>query len=236
MNVRDRPFTWSCRGIQRHSYLEENLRMSSPLDQIDVVAIVRLDDYSSAVTMVEALVAGGITAVEFTYTNPDAGKAVTDVKAALGSKVQVGAGSVLDPETARAAILQGADFIVTPVLSIPTIELARRYSIPAVIGAFTPTEILTAWQAGATFVKVFPASAVGPGYLKDVRGPLPQVRLIPTGGVTLQNAGDFIRAGASAIAVGSNLVDAKTVKSGDWQTLTERGTAFIDAVKNARAS
>ncbi|HEU0163653.1 MAG TPA: bifunctional 4-hydroxy-2-oxoglutarate aldolase/2-dehydro-3-deoxy-phosphogluconate aldolase, partial [Thermomicrobiales bacterium] len=125
---------------------------------------------------------------------------------------------------------------VTPVLTIPTIELARRYSIPTVIGSFTPTEILTAWQAGATFVKVFPASAVGPGYLKDVRGPLPQVKLIPTGGVTLQNAGDFIRAGASAIAVGSNLVDAKTVKAGDWKTLAERGAAFIDAVKSARAS
>jgi len=186
--------------------------------------------------MVQALADGGIRSVEFTYTNPAAGEAVAAVKAAMGDAVQVGAGTVLDAETARTAILQGADFIVTPVLSIPTIELCRRYSVPTVIGSFTPTEILTAWQAGASYVKVFPASAVGPGYLKDVRGPLPQVRLIPTGGVTLQNAGDFIRAGASAIAVGSNLVDAKTVRAGEWQTLTDRASAFVEAVRAARSA
>ncbi|MGC4106409.1 MAG: bifunctional 4-hydroxy-2-oxoglutarate aldolase/2-dehydro-3-deoxy-phosphogluconate aldolase [Thermomicrobiales bacterium] len=209
--------------------------MSQVLEQTDVVAIVRLDDYSSAVDMVKALAEGGIVATEFTYTNPAAGQAIAAVKQACGSEVLVGAGTVLDPETARAAILQGADFLVTPIVHVPTIELARRYSIPAVIGAFTPTEILTAWQAGATFVKVFPASAVGPGYLKDVRGPLPQVKLIPTGGVNLQNAGDFIRAGASAVAVGSNLVDAKTVRAKDWATLTERARAFVAAVQDARA-
>ena len=206
------------------------------MDESGVVAIVRLDDYSSAVEMVRALVRGGIISVEFTYTNPAAGAAVATVKAALGDAVQVGAGTVLDSETARAAILQGADFIVTPIVSVPTIELCRRYSIPTVIGSFTATEILTAWQAGATFVKVFPASAVGPGYLKDIRGPLPQVKLIPTGGVTLKNAGDFIRAGASAIAVGGNLVDAKTVQKQEWQTLTDRASAFIEAVRTARSS
>jgi len=204
------------------------------MDESGVVAIVRLDDYSTAVEMVQALIQGGITAVEFTYTNPAAGDAVAAVKAALGDRVQVGAGTVLDPETARIAILQGADFIVTPVVNIPTIELCRRYSIPTVIGSFTATEILTAWQAGATYVKVFPASAVGPGYLKDVLGPLPQMKLIPTGGVTILNAGDFIRAGASAIAVGSNLVDAKTVRAVDWQALTDRAAAFISAVRDAR--
>lgn len=211
-------------------------RMQSAMDESGVVAIVRLDDYSSAAEMVHALIRGGITAVEFTYTNPAAGAAVATVKAALGNAVQVGAGTVLDPETARAAILQGADFIVTPIVNVPTIELCRRYSIPTVIGSFTATEILTAWQAGATFVKVFPASAVGPGYLKDIRGPLPQVKLIPTGGVTLQNAGDFIRAGASAIAVGGNLVDAKTVQEQEWQKLTDRASAFVEAVRTARSS
>ncbi len=210
--------------------------MQSAIDESGVVAIVRLDDYSSAVEMAQALIRGGITSVEFTYTNPAAGVAIATVKAALGDAVQVGAGTVLDPETARAAILQGADFIVTPIVNVPTIELCRRYSIPTVIGSFTATEILTAWQAGATYVKVFPASAVGPGYLKDIRGPLPQVRLIPTGGVTLQNAGDFIRAGASAIAVGSNLVDAKTVQTQEWQTLADRASAFVGAVRAARSS
>ena len=209
-------------------------RVQSAMDESGVVAIVRLDDYSTAVEMVQALIQGGITAVEFTYTNPAAGDAVAAVKAALGDRVQVGAGTVLDPETARIAILQGADFIVTPVVNIPTIELCRRYSIPTVIGSFTATEILTAWQAGATYVKVFPASAVGPGYLKDVLGPLPQMKLIPTGGVTILNAGDFIRAGASAIAVGSNLVDANTVRAVDWQALTDRAAAFISAVRDAR--
>ncbi|MGI8403424.1 MAG: bifunctional 4-hydroxy-2-oxoglutarate aldolase/2-dehydro-3-deoxy-phosphogluconate aldolase [Thermomicrobiales bacterium] len=210
--------------------------MQSAMDESGVVAIVRLDDYSSAVEMVHALIRGGITSVEFTYTNPAAGAAVAKVKAALGDAAQVGAGTVLDPETARAAILQGADFIVTPIVNVPTIELCRRYSIPTVIGSFTATEILTAWQAGATFVKVFPASAVGPGYLKDIRSPLPQVKLIPTGGVTLQNAGEFIRAGASAIAVGSNLVEAKTVQEQEWQTLTDRASAFVEAVRTARSS
>ncbi|MGI8484478.1 MAG: bifunctional 4-hydroxy-2-oxoglutarate aldolase/2-dehydro-3-deoxy-phosphogluconate aldolase [Thermomicrobiales bacterium] len=210
--------------------------MQSAIDESGVVAIVRLDDYSSAVEMAQALIRGGITSVEFTYTNPAAGVAIATVKAALGDAVQVGAGTVLDPETARAAILQGADFIVAPVVNVPTIELCRRYSIPTVIGSFTATEILTAWQAGATYVKVFPASAVGPSYLKDIRGPLPQVRLIPTGGVTLQNAGDFIRAGASAIAVGSNLVDAKTVQTQEWQTLADRASAFVEAVRTARSS
>jgi 2-dehydro-3-deoxyphosphogluconate aldolase/(4S)-4-hydroxy-2-oxoglutarate aldolase len=209
--------------------------VSQVLEQVDVVAIVRLDDYSSAVDMVKALAEGGIIATEFTYTNPAAGEAVASVKKACGNDVLVGAGTVLDPETARAAILQGADFLVTPVVTVPTIELARRYSIPTVVGAFTPTEILTAWQAGATFVKVFPASAVGPSYLKDVKGPLPQVKLIPTGGVNLQNAGDFIRAGASAIAVGGNLVDGATVQKKDWATLTERARAFVAAVQAARA-
>ncbi len=211
-------------------------RVQLAMDESGVVAIVRLDDYSTAIDMVKALVEGGIGAVEFTYTNPAAGEAVARVKAALGDSVQVGAGTVLDSETARAAILQGADFIVTPIVNVPTIELCRRYSIPTVIGSFTPTEILTAWQAGATYVKVFPVSAVGPGYLKDVRGPLPQVKLIPTGGVHLENAGDFIRAGASAIAVGSNLVDAGTVRKGDWPALTKRATAFVRAVRAARAS
>lgn len=204
------------------------------IDETGVVAIVRLDDYSQAVEMAGAIADGGVAAIEFTYTNPKAGEAIARVKSALAGRVLVGAGTVLDPETARAAMLQGADFIVTPTLNLETIRVCRRYSVPSVIGAFTPTEILTAWEAGATYVKVFPASAVGPRYLKDVRGPLPQVRLIPTGGVDLANAGEFIKAGAAAIAVGSNLVDGKLVATGDWQTLRDRAASFIEAVRTAR--
>lgn len=213
---------------------EQGLSGIARVEETGVVAIVRLDDYTAAVEMASAIADGGVTSIEFTYTNPRASEAIARVKQALGDRVLVGAGTVLDPETARAAMLQGADFIVTPTLNLETIRICRRYSVPSVIGAFTPTEILTAWEAGATYVKVFPASAVGARYLKDVRGPLPQVRLIPTGGVDLSNAGDFIRAGASAIAVGSNLVDGKLVAKGDWQTLRERAQGFVAAVRAAR--
>lgn len=206
------------------------------LEKAGVIAIVRLDDYSRAVDLVGALLEGGIDVVEFTYTNPAAGQAVADVKAAHGSAVVVGAGTVLDPETCRAAILQGADLIVTPVVNADVIQMCNRYSVPSVIGAFTATEILTAWQAGATFVKVFPASAVGPRYLKDIAGPLPQVRLIPTGGVSAENAGDFIKAGARAVALGSNLVDATSVANGDWATITERSKRAVAAVAAARSA
>ncbi len=213
--------------------------MVSAVERVEasgVVAIVRLKDYSAAVDLVKALLDGGIDVVEFTYTNPRAGAAVEQVKAALGDQVLAGAGTVLDPETCRAAILQGADFIVTPTVNVETVRLSQRYAIPTVIGAFTPTEILTAWEAGASFVKVFPARAVGPAYLKDVSGPLPQVRLIPTGGVSVENAGDYIRAGARAVALGGNLVDEKSVADRDWATITSRARAAVAAVKAARAS
>ncbi|MDF2761630.1 MAG: putative aldolase [Thermomicrobiales bacterium] len=200
-----------------------------------LVAIVRLDDLSAAIPLTEALLRGGVRSVEFTFTNPLAGRVIEQVRGALTGQVAVGAGSVLDPETARVAVLAGAEFVVTPTLNVATIELCSRYGVPTVIGALTPTEILTAWQAGASYVKVFPATVGGPQYLKDVRGPLPQVKLIPTGGVNLDNAADFIRAGASAIAVGSNLVDAPTVRNEDWATLEERARQFSEVVAAARA-
>jgi 2-dehydro-3-deoxyphosphogluconate aldolase / (4S)-4-hydroxy-2-oxoglutarate aldolase len=199
-----------------------------------LVAIVRLDDLSAAVPLTEALLRGGVKSVEFTFTNPLAGRVIEQVRSALDGKANVGAGTVLDPETARIAILAGAEFVVTPTLNLPTIALCNRYGVPTVIGAFTPTEILTAWQAGATYVKVFPASVVGPQYLKDVRGPLPQVKLIPTGGVSIENAAAFIRSGASAIAVGSNLVDASTVSAEQWTVLEERARQFSQAIRAAR--
>jgi 2-dehydro-3-deoxyphosphogluconate aldolase/(4S)-4-hydroxy-2-oxoglutarate aldolase len=199
-----------------------------------VVAIVRLDDLSAAEPLTEALIRAGIGAVEFTFTNRQAAKVIERVRDALGDRIAVGAGTVLDAETGRTAMLAGAEFLVTPTLSLPVIELANRYAVPTVIGAFTPTEILTAWQAGASYVKVFPATAVGPQYLKDVRGPLPQVRLIPTGGVGPDNAAAFIQAGAAAIAVGSSLVDAKTVREGNWDEIERRATNLLSVVRDAR--
>lgn len=200
-----------------------------------VVAIVRLDDLSAAEPLTEALIRAGIGAIEFTFTNREAAKVIERVRDALGDQIAVGAGTVLDAETGRTAILAGAEFLVTPTLSLPVIELANRYAIPTVIGSFTPTEILTAWQAGASYVKVFPATAVGPQYLKDVRGPLPQVRLIPTGGVSAENAAAFIQAGAAAIAVGSSLVDAKSVREGNWVEIERRATNLLSVVRDARA-
>jgi 2-dehydro-3-deoxyphosphogluconate aldolase/(4S)-4-hydroxy-2-oxoglutarate aldolase len=206
------------------------------IEQDGVVAVVRLDDLSRAVPLTEALVAGGVRAVEFTFTNPDAAAAITAAHEGLGGRALIGAGSVLDAETARVAILAGAAFVVTPTVSLPVIEICNRYGVATVIGALTPTEILTAWQAGATYVKVFPASLGGPRYLRDVRGPLPQVKLIPTGGVDAANAGEFIRVGAVAVALGSNLVDARSVANDDWPTITERAQAIVAAVARARQS
>lgn len=210
------------------------MSMLERIERSGVVAIVRLDDYTHAPEMARALADGGVEAIEFTYTNPAAGEAVRSTKAVLGDDMMVGAGTVLDPETARAAILLGADFIVTPTLQVDTIRLCQRYSVPTVIGAFTPTEILTAWESGASIVKVFPASVGGPRYLKDVRGPLPHVKLMPTGGVSFENAGDFIAAGAVGVAAGSNLVDTETVSNKDWATLTERARRLVEAVRTAR--
>ena len=207
---------------------------ASIIEDDGVVAVVRLDDLSAAVPLTEALVAGGVRAVEFTFTNPTAARAIEATREALGERALIGAGSVLDAETARTAILAGATYIVTPTLSPRTIALCNRYAVPTVVGALTPTEILTAREAGATYVKVFPATLGGPGYFKDVLGPLPHLKLIPTGGVSIENAADFIRAGAVAVALGGNLVDKQTVTAADWQTITDRATAVIATVAGAR--
>jgi 2-dehydro-3-deoxyphosphogluconate aldolase/(4S)-4-hydroxy-2-oxoglutarate aldolase len=200
------------------------------IEDYGVIAVVRLDDLANAVPLTEALIAGGVRAVEFTFTNPRAGQAIETVRAAVGDRGWIGAGTVLDSETARAAILAGAEYIVTPTYKQATVELCNRYGIPTIIGAFTATEMLTAWEAGASYIKVHPASLGGPKYFKDILGPLPQLKLIPSGGVTLENAADFIRAGAVGVALGSNLVDQTTVDAGDWQMLTNRAKQVSEAV------
>jgi len=147
----------------------------------------------------------------------------------------MGAGTVLDPETARAAILSGAQFIVTPALNPKTIELCRRYGKPIIPGALTPTEILTAWEAGADMVKVFPADSMGPGYIKAILAPLPQIRLVPTGGVSAENAAQFLKAGATALGVGGNLVNKQAVARGDWAAITAEAQKLVQAVHQAAA-
>lgn len=205
------------------------------VEEDGVVAVVRLDDLSAAVPIAEALIAGGVRAVEFTFTNRRAAEAISDVRDAVGDKGFVGAGTVLDAETARVAILAGAEYVVTPTFKRQTVELCNRYGVPTVVGAFTPTEILTAWEAGARYVKVHPASLGGPKYFKDVLAPMPQVKLVPSGGVTFDNVAEFVRAGAAAVALGSNLVDAKVARGGDWGTITERAQTLRSLVRLARS-
>jgi 2-dehydro-3-deoxyphosphogluconate aldolase/(4S)-4-hydroxy-2-oxoglutarate aldolase len=200
-----------------------------------VVAVVRLDDLSQAVELTKALASGGVRSVEFTFTNPKAAHVITAVRDAVGDSAFIGAGTVLDAETARVAILAGAEYIVTPSFRPETIEMCRRYSVPTVIGAFTPTEILSAWEAGADYVKVHPASLGGPKYFKDVLAPFPHIKLIPSGGVTLENAPEFIKAGAVAVALGSALVDPKAIEAEDWTAITARARSLFDSVSAAKS-
>ena len=199
-----------------------------------VVAVLRADRPNALVQVAQAIGRGGIGAVEITLTTPGALDAIGECANRLGDEILLGAGTVLDPETARAAILAGAEYIVTPTLNPDVITLCRRYDKVVIPGALTPTEILTAWECGADIVKVFPATAVGPRYFKDVKAPLPQIDLIPTGGVDLDNAGDFIRAGACAVAVGGNLVDKAAVAAGEWHVLTDTARKYVEAVRSAR--
>jgi 2-dehydro-3-deoxyphosphogluconate aldolase/(4S)-4-hydroxy-2-oxoglutarate aldolase len=159
---------------------------------------------------------------------------IKQATARFGNEVLMGAGTVLDPETARAAILAGAEFIVTPALNLATIELCKRYGKPIISGALTPTEILTAWQAGSDMVKVFPADLGGPGYIKAVLAPLPQVRLVPTGGVSAENAAEYLKAGATAVGVGGKLVDKAAVARGDWAAITSEAQKLVDVVRGAK--
>jgi 2-dehydro-3-deoxyphosphogluconate aldolase/(4S)-4-hydroxy-2-oxoglutarate aldolase len=206
------------------------------IEETGLIAVIRLDDLGPAVELAEALLEGGVRVMEFTYTNREAGKAIERVRQELGAHCHVGAGTVLDAETARQAMLAGAEFIVTPTLRLETIEICRRYGVTSLIGAFTPTEILTAWEHGADYIKVNPASLAGPAYFKDVLAPLPQVKLIPSGGVTLETGPEFIRAGAVALAVGGNLIDKHAVQRRDWAAITARARAFIDMVAAARGA
>ena len=204
------------------------------IEACGVVAVIRLQDASKLRGVVDALAAGGVRALEVTMTVPGAVRLIEQIAPTLPGGFVLGAGTVLDTETARACILAGARFVVGPVFRPDVIATCHRYDVAVMPGCFTPTEILAAWEQGADVVKVFPATALGPGYFKDVRGPLPQVRLMPTGGVSLENAGEWIKAGAVAIGVGTALVEGKAVAAGDFSAITKRAEAFVAAVAAAR--
>ncbi len=212
----------------------DRAHLLSDLIDSGVVAIVRLSSSQKLLPLTEALAQGGVRYVEFTMTTPHALDVLAEASDRLGKDVVLGAGTVLDAETARAAILAGARFIVTPALSPDVIALARRYGVLIMPGAFTPTEVVNAWQLGADLVKVFPADSVGPGYIKALRGPLPQIGLVPTGGVGPENAAEYIRAGATALGVGSSLVNDRIVAAEDWAALTAAARRLVALVAEAR--
>ncbi len=205
--------------------------------ELGLVPVLRATSAEEAMTLADAILAGGIDILEVTMTVPGAIRVIEQLADHHGDKLLLGAGTVLDAETARNCLLAGAQFIVSPALDLPTIELCRRYSVPVMPGALTPTEILTAWQAGADVVKVFPCSALGGAkYLKALQGPLPQIQLIPTGGVSLSTAAEFLAAGAFALGVGGDLVDAKAAREGRTSVITENAQKYLAIVKKFRSA
>jgi len=206
------------------------------ITEVGIVPVVRTSSAESAIQAVEAIYAGGVRAAEITMTVPGALHALEKVADRFGGKIVLGAGTVLDPETARACMLAGAEFFVTPNLRLSTIEMAKRYSKVICPGALTPTEVITAWEAGADVVKIFPCGNVGGAkYIKALKGPFPHIEMIPTGGVNLETAGDFLKAGACAVAVGGELVDAKSVKEGRFDIIENRARQYLAAIAKARS-
>jgi 2-dehydro-3-deoxyphosphogluconate aldolase/(4S)-4-hydroxy-2-oxoglutarate aldolase len=209
----------------------------STLDRIlncGIVAVVRAEKGDQLVEVAEALVAGGVEAIEVTFTVPAAHRVIEKVADRLGDKIVLGAGTVLDPETARIAMLAGAHYIVAPNTNPKVIEICRRYSKPIMPGAFTPTEVVAAWEAGADVVKVFPCDFFGPKYLKTLHGPLPHIRLMPTGGVNLQTAIEFLKAGACALGVGTSLVDNRMVAAREFGKIESLARQFRQIVEDFR--
>ena len=199
--------------------------------EVGLVPVLRADSEEEALEIAYALEAGGVTVLEVTMTVPGAVDAIRRLANEAGDRILVGAGTVLDPETARACMLAGAQFIVSPSLNVKTIEICRRYSIAVFPGGLTPTEIVTAWEAGADAVKVFPCSAVGGAkYLKAIKAPLPQIELIPTGGVSWATAAEFLEAGAIALGVGGDLVDNKAIRAGKPEVITENARKYLEIV------
>ena len=201
-----------------------------------IVAVVRAPSGEKLVEVAQALLQGGVEAIEIAFTVPGAHRVLEQVADRLGDEILLGAGTVLDPETARTALLAGAEFLVAPTVNLDVIRLCHRYDKAVMPGALTPTEVLRAWEAGADVVKVFPSDLTGPRYLKALHGPLPQVRLMPTGGVNLQTAADFLRAGACALGVGGSLVERKAVVDGDMDRIESVARQFVQIVNETRQS
>ncbi len=200
-----------------------------------IVPVVRAASGEEALGVIDAIKAGGIDVIELTMTVPGAVEVIRELARRYGESVVLGAGTVLDAETARACMLAGARFVVSPIVDLPTIACCRTYSVPVMPGALTPTEIVAAWRAGAALVKVFPCGAMGgASYVTSLKAPFPHIDLIPTGGVSLATVADFIHAGASALGAGADLVDLKKLRSGDAAAITEKAKQYLQAIRQAR--
>ncbi len=206
----------------------------SQLIENGVIAVIRMTDAGRLKDVIAAISAGGVRGIEITMTVPNAIQIIAEVAPAVPPGVLVGAGTVIDGATADAVIDAGATFVVGPVLSMPVIETAKRRGVAVMPGCYTPTEILAGWRAGADIIKVFPATSLGPKYFKDVRGPLPDIKLMPTGGVSVENAGEWIKAGAVAVGIGTDLLDKKMIDSGDFDGLRRRAELLVRNVQSAR--
>lgn len=206
------------------------------IEQLGVVAIIRVQDPGAVRGVVEALFEGGVRALEVTMTVPRAIELIAELAPTIPSDFLLGAGTLLDADTTKRAVDAGAQFIVSPVFRPAVIAAAHERGVPVMPGCFTATEILAAWDAGADIVKVFPATSVGPSYLKDIHGPLPQVKLMPTGGVSIDNVGDWLRSGAAAVGVGSALLDVKAIAAGNFAPVTANARRMMANVQAARGA
>jgi 2-dehydro-3-deoxyphosphogluconate aldolase/(4S)-4-hydroxy-2-oxoglutarate aldolase len=196
-----------------------------------IIAVIRAQKSEQVVPISEALIAGGVIAIEVTMTTPNALSAIRQARETLTGSALIGVGTVLDAKTCEAAIAAGAEFVVTPICRPALVALAHMADRPIMLGAYSPTEAQTAYEAGADYIKIFPADSLGPGYIKALRAPLPHLRLVPTGGVDVHNVGDFLRAGCAALGIGSSLVSTKILKDEDWPGLTRKAREFVDAAR-----
>jgi 2-dehydro-3-deoxyphosphogluconate aldolase/(4S)-4-hydroxy-2-oxoglutarate aldolase len=208
--------------------------VTTAIERAGVVAVIRMQNAERVRAVIDALAEGGVRALEVTMTVPGATELIRELSSSLSDDVLLGAGTVLDPQTAARVVEAGARFVVSPVFRPAMVDVCHKLGVPALPGCFSPTEILTAWETGADIVKVFPATALGPGFFSDLRGPLPQLKLMPTGGVTLDNAGDWIRAGAVAVGVGTALLDRSAIAAGNYSVLRDNAARIIANVRAAR--
>jgi 2-dehydro-3-deoxyphosphogluconate aldolase/(4S)-4-hydroxy-2-oxoglutarate aldolase len=200
-----------------------------------IVAVVRAKRSDQVIPLARALITGGVVAIEITMTTPNAVAAIAEARETLGEQALIGVGTVLDTKTCEAALNAGAEFVVTPICRTELVKIAHDANRPIMIGAYTPTEAQLAHEAGADYIKIFPADTLGPGYMKSLRAPLPHLRLVPTGGVDVQNVGDFIKAGCAALGVGSSLVSARILLENDWAGLARKAAEFVAEARRARS-